>query len=222
VLQLKWPPGKRKRDLLLLTDTADLLKAVKKVYTYDELTEYLGLQPSTLSRYVQGEILPAPQRAREILAKLAEPAFMRRYVTKVFEKYSFSIHKAFSDPDFLTAVSIYFAREFLARLAGTRVIYVLTFPDTSSIIAAIVSRSVGLSPVIIGRNARSGETIQAIEKGSMSVMVASILGSEELTAAKEAMRMRNLRIPLVETVILQDPSKVVEMFGKERIIHLFP
>gem|GEM_PF-6092784 len=222
MLQLKWPPGKRKRDLLLLTDTADLLKAVKKVYTYDELTEYLGLQPSTLSRYVQGEILPAPQRAREILAKLAEPAFMRRYVTKVFEKYSFSIHKAFSDPDFLTAVSIYFAREFLARLAGTRVIYVLTFPDTSSIIAAIVSRSVGLSPVIIGRNARSGETIQAIEKGSMSVMVASILGSEELTAAKEAMRMRNLRIPLVETVILQDPSKVVEMFGKERIIHLFP
>ncbi|RLG77932.1 MAG: hypothetical protein DRO10_03625 [Thermoprotei archaeon] len=219
---MKWPPGKRKRDLLLLTDTADLLKAVKKVYTYDELTEYLGLQPSTLSRYVQGEILPAPQRAREILAKLAEPAFMRRYVTKVFEKYSFSIHKAFSDPDFLTAVSIYFAREFLARLAGTRVIYVLTFPDTSSIIAAIVSRSVGLSPVIIGRNARSGETIQAIEKGSMSVMVASILGSEELTAAKEAMRMRNLRIPLVETVILQDPSKVVEMFGKERIIHLFP
>lgn len=222
MLQLKWPPGKRKRDLLLLTDTADLLKAVKKVYTYDELTEYLGLQPSTLSRYVQGEILPAPQRAREILAKLAETAFMRRYVTKVFEKYSFSIHKAFSDPDFLTAVSIYFAREFLARLAGTRVTYVLTFPDTSSIIAAMVSRSVGLSPVIIGRNARSGETIQAIEKGSMSVMVASILGSEELTAAKEAMRMRNLRIPLVETVILQDPSKVVEMFGKERIIHLFP
>ena len=219
---MKWPPGKRKRDLLLLTDTADLLKAVKKVYTYDELTEYLGLQPSTLSRYVQGEILPAPQRAREILAKLAETAFMRRYVTKVFENYSFSIHKAFSDPDFLTAVSIYFAREFLARLAGTRVTYVLTFPDTSSIIAAIVSRSVGLSPVIIGRNARSGETIQAIEKGSMSVMVGSILGSEELTAAKEAMRMRNLRIPLVETVILQDPSKVVEMFGKERIIHLFP
>ncbi|MHA1616397.1 MAG: phosphoribosyltransferase family protein [Candidatus Njordarchaeales archaeon] len=45
----------------------DILRVLKRRYTYEELSQYFGLPVPVLSRYIQGHVLPREDRAREII-----------------------------------------------------------------------------------------------------------------------------------------------------------
>jgi adenine phosphoribosyltransferase len=50
----------------------DLLKVASENHTYQELSEFLGLSPPILSRYMRGHVLPSFSRAQTLYEKLME------------------------------------------------------------------------------------------------------------------------------------------------------
>ena len=52
----------------------DVLRMLKRTRTYDELAEQTGLPPGDLNRYVNGHVLPGPERARAVVEDLGHDA----------------------------------------------------------------------------------------------------------------------------------------------------
>ena len=50
----------------------DLLKVASESYTYQQLSEILGLSPPILSRYMRGHVLPSYSRAQGLYETLQE------------------------------------------------------------------------------------------------------------------------------------------------------
>jgi len=50
----------------------EVLRILKRRYTYEELSQHFGLPIPVLSRYIQGHVLPREKRAREIIEKGAQ------------------------------------------------------------------------------------------------------------------------------------------------------
>jgi len=62
----------RVRELKYRMMITDLLKVASESYTYQQLSEYLGLSPPILSRYMRGHVLPSFSRAQGLYEKLME------------------------------------------------------------------------------------------------------------------------------------------------------
>ena len=146
---MQWPLGRREGNLVEILNAVALLRAFKNVYTYKELESILGIKPSILSSYVQGDVLPSLGRATEIISSLAKKDRMKKYLMKLLSRKGYSIGDLFINQDFMYAVAIFFAKELLTRLAGTKISYVLTFSGYSAVIAAYLSRQIGLRIVVI-------------------------------------------------------------------------
>ncbi len=58
----------------------ELLKALKKHFTYNELEEVLGIPGPGIWRYVNAKILPTIDKAREILAKIYESRLLSKII----------------------------------------------------------------------------------------------------------------------------------------------
>jgi transcriptional regulator with XRE-family HTH domain len=62
----------RVRELKYRMMITDLLKVASESHTYQELSDYLGLSPPILSRYMRGHVLPSYDRAQGLYEKLME------------------------------------------------------------------------------------------------------------------------------------------------------
>ncbi|MGD2200408.1 MAG: phosphoribosyltransferase family protein [Candidatus Bathyarchaeota archaeon] len=62
----------RVRELKYRMMITDLLKVASENHTYQELSEFLGLSPPILSRYMRGHVLPSFSRAQTLYEKLME------------------------------------------------------------------------------------------------------------------------------------------------------
>ncbi|MCD6502885.1 MAG: adenine phosphoribosyltransferase [Thermoplasmata archaeon] len=57
-------------DVILVEELLELLRLAKEKYTYQQLSEILGLPPTVLNRYLKGRVSPRRERCLEIIEKL--------------------------------------------------------------------------------------------------------------------------------------------------------
>jgi adenine phosphoribosyltransferase len=60
-----------------------VLRMLKASRTYEELGELTGLSPGDLNRYVNGHVLPGPERAREIVDGVGHEALRREVAERI-------------------------------------------------------------------------------------------------------------------------------------------
>ena len=113
------------RELKYRMMITDLLKVASKSYTYQELSEKLGLSPPILSRYMRGHVIPSYARAQRLYERLMEITnikdSLRRRISFDEEGY-FDNTPLVSEITWLRILANYAVEKF----AGTRVTKVLT------------------------------------------------------------------------------------------------
>jgi len=113
------------RELKYRMMITDLLKVASKSFTYQELSEKLGLSPPILSRYMRGHVLPSYARAQRLYEKLMKitniKEVLRRSISFDEEGY-FDNTPIVSEITWLKILANYAVEKF----AGRRVTKVLT------------------------------------------------------------------------------------------------
>jgi adenine phosphoribosyltransferase len=103
----------------------DLLKVASESHTYQELSDFLGLSPPILSRYMRGHVLPSYRRAQGLYEKLMEITNIKSELRKRInfdEEGYFDNTPLVSEITWLKIMSNYAMEKF----AGRRVTKVLT------------------------------------------------------------------------------------------------
>jgi adenine/guanine phosphoribosyltransferase-like PRPP-binding protein len=115
----------RVRELKYRMMITDLLKVASESHTYQELSDFLGLSPPILSRYMRGHVLPSYRRAQGLYEKLMEITNIKSELTKRInfdEEGYFDNTPLVSEITWLKIMSNYAMEKF----AGRRVTKVLT------------------------------------------------------------------------------------------------
>jgi adenine phosphoribosyltransferase len=115
----------RVRELKYRMMITDLLKVASESHTYQELSDFLGLSPPILSRYMRGHVLPSYSRAQGLYDKLMEITDIREELKKRInfdEDGYFDNTPLVSEITWLKIMSNYA----LEKFAGRRVTKVLT------------------------------------------------------------------------------------------------
>jgi adenine phosphoribosyltransferase len=113
------------RELKYRMMITDLLKVASKSYTYQELSEKLGLSPPILSRYMRGHVLPSYTRAQRLYEKLMEITNIKEALRK---RISFDDEGYFDNTPLVSEITWLkiLANYAVEKFAGRRVTKVLT------------------------------------------------------------------------------------------------
>jgi adenine phosphoribosyltransferase len=128
----------RVRELKYRMMITDLLKVASESHTYQELSNYLGLSPPILSRYMRGHVLPSYDRAQGLYEKLMEITNIREELKKRIsfdEEGYFDNTPLVSEITWLKIMSNYA----LEKFAGRRVTKVLTAAVDGIPVSTLVS-----------------------------------------------------------------------------------
>jgi len=60
------------KDINIVEEFLELLRLAKEEYTYQQLSEILGLPPTVLNRYLKGKVSPRKERCLELIDKLRD------------------------------------------------------------------------------------------------------------------------------------------------------
>jgi len=60
------------KDINIVEEFLELLRLAKEEYTYQQLSEILGLPPTVLNRYLKGKVSPRKERCVELIQKLKD------------------------------------------------------------------------------------------------------------------------------------------------------
>ena len=135
------------RELKYRMMITDLLKVAGKAFTYQELSEKLGLSPPILSRYMRGHVLPSYARAQQLYEKLMEitnikDALMRRI--NFDEEGYFDNTPIVSEITWLKILANYAVEKF----AGRRVTKVLTAAVDGIPVATLIANLLDVNLII--------------------------------------------------------------------------
>ena len=125
-------PAVQKYDALKVRlQTVELLRLLKRIYSYRELSAMTGVPESVLCRYVRGSTVPSYEQAVNIQRRLQEMIDIRRLIASkvdhLLEGYV-DLTSIIGDPNLLRLMADYVAM----RLAGMRVTKILV-PETNGI-----------------------------------------------------------------------------------------
>lgn len=113
------------RELKYRMMITDLLKVASGSYTYQELSDKLGLSPPILSRYMRGHVLPSYTRAQKLYEKLMEITNIKDALKK---RISFDEEGYFDNTPLVSEITWLriLANYAVEKFAGRRVTKVLT------------------------------------------------------------------------------------------------
>ncbi len=137
----------RVRELKYRMMITDLLKVASESHTYQELSDYLGLSPPILSRYMRGHVLPSYDRAQGLYEKLMEITNIREELKKRIsfdEEGYFDNTPLVSEITWLKIMSNYA----LEKFAGRRVTKVLTAAVDGIPVSTLVSNLLEVDLVV--------------------------------------------------------------------------
>ncbi|RLE82055.1 MAG: adenine phosphoribosyltransferase [Thermoprotei archaeon] len=121
----------------------EVLKALKKEFSYDELSPIFNLSPSLLSQYINGRILPGAERAKEIIDK-----FYKELLPKLLDRKIrvtdgiIDVSKVISDTQLLSLVASVAVGEF------NNVDKVLTIETDGIPLAVLIAEKLGVGIAI--------------------------------------------------------------------------
>jgi adenine/guanine phosphoribosyltransferase-like PRPP-binding protein len=125
----------------------DLLKVASESHTYQELSDFLGLSPPILSRYMRGHVLPSYTRAQGLYDKLMEITNIKDELKKRIsfdEEGYFDNTPLVSEITWLKIMSNYA----LEKFAGRRVTKVLTAAVDGIPVSTLVSNLLEVDLVV--------------------------------------------------------------------------
>jgi len=137
----------RVRELKYRMMITDLLKVASESYTYQQLSEYLGLSPPILSRYMRGHVLPSFSRAQGLYDKLMEITNIKNELKKRInfdEEGYFDNTPLVSEITWLKIMSNYA----LEKFAGRRVTKVLTAAVDGIPVSTLVSNLLDVNLIV--------------------------------------------------------------------------
>ncbi len=137
----------RVRELKYRMMITDLLKVASERHTYQELSEYLGLSPPILSRYMRGHVLPSYSRAQGLYEKLMEITNIKNELKSRInfdEEGYFDNTPLVSEITWLKILSNYAMEKF----AGRRVTKVLTAAVDGIPVSTMVSNLLDVDLVV--------------------------------------------------------------------------
>lgn len=140
----------RAPELRLRMHGAEALRAMKEVYSYDDLARITGLSPQVLSRYVSGRFLPSAERARLFLRLFKERVLSRLVLDSIEVRGGVVVNTSLlSNARLLSQVARVVASEF----AGTGVTAVLT-KETDGIPLATLVASYLEAKLVVAKEAK--------------------------------------------------------------------
>ena len=93
--------------------SVEVLRVLKKEFSYDELSPVFNLSPSLLSQYINGRILPSTERAKEIINKFHETLLPKLLDRKLkLTNGVIDISKIISDTQLLSLVASVVVEDF--------------------------------------------------------------------------------------------------------------
>ena len=137
----------RVRELKYRMMITDLLKVASESHTYQELSEYLGLSPPILSRYMRGHVLPSYKRAQGLYEKLMEITNIKDELKKRInfdDEGYFDNTPLVSEITWLKILSNYAMEKF----AGRRVTKVLTAAVDGIPVSTLVSNLLDVDIIV--------------------------------------------------------------------------
>lgn len=210
----------RVRELKFRMMITDLLKVAAESHTYQELSDYLGLSPPILSRYMRGHVLPSYDRAQGLYEKLMEITDIKSELKKKInfdEEGYFDNTPLVSEITWLKITSNYA----LEKFAGRRVTKILTAAvdgiPCSTLVANLLdvdllvakeTREVGISEFIeetfIPKGSAMRKTLYvpktALKKDSVLIIDDVVRSGETIKALVEL--VRNQRADIAGIYIL--------------------
>lgn len=142
-----WEAETRVRELKYRMMITDLLKVASESHTYQELSDFLGLSPPILSRYMRGHVLPSYTRAQGLYDKLMEITNIKDELKKRIsfdEEGYFDNTPLVSEITWLKIMSNYA----LEKFAGRRVTKVLTAAVDGIPVSTLVSNLLEVDLVV--------------------------------------------------------------------------
>ena len=138
----------------------EVLRVMKRSYSYEELSSMTGLPVTVLSRYVNGHVLPSFDRASEILDLFGEKFLVKAVKDKIRldERRVFDHTGVLSDVVLLSMVAKIALREFWEE----EITKVLTKETAGIPLAVLVGRELGVD-VLIARDKKSMAVKRFIE-----------------------------------------------------------
>jgi len=198
--------------LRLRLDAVEVLAAFKDIYSYEGLSSILGIHPSILCRYYQGDTVPSNVYTKRILDTLLSKDFIKEFIYKSLSKYNWSYSRVLSDPKVLNLLSLYISNRILSSLAGSGLKSLITFPGISSFISSLTATRLDL-PVIVLYDTSSKTSIDTtidfydlgiLRKGDYIAVIVDVLTSERLNILSNFLRDHELVLKILMCIILAD------------------
>jgi purine operon repressor len=185
----------KERELRLRLLSVDILKELKYIYTYKELSELLNIQESLICRYVNGRTIPSERQALDIVNKIRNKDFL----------YNFFISKIrIYEDDYIDVSQLLFYPTLLKLLLEMYLIRINKLQEITKVVgiasnglpfATIVS-SILEKPLIISKKHKDSTQIHYIEENirESNGIISSIYLREDYISKKD-------RILIVDDVI---------------------
>ena len=146
-------PALQKYDAMKLRlNVVDMLRLLKKIYSYRELSAMTGVPESVLCRYVRGSTVPSLQQAQNIMEKLEKNVDIRKIISsridRLVEGYV-DVSNIIGDPHLLRLMAHYVA----LKLAGRRVTKILV-PETNGVPFATMLADTLEVPMVIAKRSK--------------------------------------------------------------------
>ncbi len=142
-------------------EVVNLLRLLKRMYSYRELSQMTGVPESVLCRYVRGSTVPSLEQAEAIRRRLEEVLDLRRLVASrvdhLLEGYV-DLTSVIGDPALLRLIAHFVA----SRLAGRRVTKILV-PEANGIPFATILADRLEVPLVIAKRAKDNPYEQYLE-----------------------------------------------------------
>ncbi|MFQ6053603.1 MAG: phosphoribosyltransferase family protein [Candidatus Bathyarchaeia archaeon] len=135
------------RELKYRMMITDLLKVASESYTYQELSEHLGLSPPILSRYMRGHVLPSYSRAQGLYDRLMEITNIKDELKK---RINFDEEGYFDNTPLVSEITWLkiLANYAMEKFAGRRVTKVLTAAVDGIPVSTLVSNLLDVDLIV--------------------------------------------------------------------------
>ena len=173
--------GEKYTRQAIRVEAVEMLVAFKSFFRHEELSSFLGIPPSVLSRYHLGHMVPNTETAEKIVEVLLSDDLVKRFVSRALMKLKGDIFRFLINQRNLEVVSAYISRKLMERFGVDGVINysIVTIPDYSVPLASSVAKRLGLSMIIldpvVSSSVQKLSSVPSVEKGSNVIAVIALL-----------------------------------------------
>ncbi|MCH4814422.1 MAG: phosphoribosyltransferase family protein [Saccharolobus sp.] len=153
----------KEKELRLRLFSVDILKELKNIYTYKELSNFFNIQESLICRYVNGRTIPSERQALEIVTRIKNKEFLYNFFIRKIRVY---------EDDFIDVSNLLFYPNLLRTFLELYLIKLNKVNDITKVVGiasngipfATIVASILEKPLVISKKHKDSTQIQYIEE----------------------------------------------------------